>query len=118
MSSIRTELLQNRMEDRIEDPDDIMLEIMEIFTELEIIPNIGKYYTFIYQPKTPDLRYDQFPLIACIDIFPWGFRGVNFHWNDYRNYTWMEVQGQLHVIEEDEIDDMRQIPYAKYLLNR
>ena len=97
------------------DPESIMLEILSVFQETEIIPYVGKYYTFIYIPKTKDLAFDNFPLIACIDIFKWGFRGVNFHWNDYRNYTWQEVAGMLHIIENDEIDYMRSIPYAYFL---
>ena len=97
------------------DPESIMLEILSVFQETEIIPNVGKYYTFIYIPKTKDLAFDNFPLIACIDIFKWGFRGVNFHWNDYRNYTLQEVAGMLHVIENDEIEYMRSIPYAYFL---
>ena len=83
----------------LNDPQDIMMEIISIFQETEIIPDVGKYYTFIYIPKTRDLAFDNFPLIACIDVFRWGFRGVNFHWNDYRNYTWQEVAGMLHVVQ-------------------
>ena len=55
------------------DPESIMLEILSVFQETEIIPDVGKYYTFIYIPKTKDLAFDNFPLIACIDIFKWGF---------------------------------------------
>ena len=97
------------------DPESIMLEILSVFQETEIIPDVGKYYTFIYIPKTKDLAFDNFPLIACIDIFKWGFRGVNFHWNDYRNYTWQEVAGFLHVVKDDEIEYMKTIPYGYFL---
>ena len=97
------------------DPESIMLEILSVFQETEIIPNVGKYYTFIYIPKTKDLAFDNFPLNACIDIFKWGFRGVNFHWNDYRNYTWQEVAGYLHVVKDDEIEYMKSIPYGYFL---
>lgn len=117
MASAKVELLKERIQD-VTDPDDIFLEIMELFDDLEMVPEVGKYYTFIYQPKTPHIRYDEFPLIACVDLFPWGFRGVNFHWEDYRNYTWMEVAGQLRVISDADIDGMKNIPYAKFLLNR
>ena len=85
----------------LNDPQDIMMEIISIFQETEIIPDVGKYYTFIYIPKTRDLPFDNFPHIACIDVFRWGFRGVNFHWNDYRNYTWQEVAGMLHVVQNN-----------------
>ena len=97
------------------DPESIMLEILSVFQETEIIPDVGKYYTFIYIPKTKDLAFDNFPLIACIDIFKWGFRGVNFHCNDYRNYTWQEVAGFLHVVKDDEIEYMKSIPYGYFL---
>ena len=39
----------------LEEPDDLFLEIMEALTEKEIIPEPGKYYTFIYQAKTPQI---------------------------------------------------------------
>ena len=29
--------------------------------------------------KTKGLEYDQHPLIACIDVQRWGFRGINYH---------------------------------------
>ena len=55
----------------IESPDDIMMNIMETFTETEVTPEVGKYYTFVYSPKTPNLYYDQYPLVACLEIFRW-----------------------------------------------
>ena len=106
--------LQQKIEG-LNDPQDIMMEIISIFQETEIIPEVGKYYTFIYIPKTRDLAFDNFPLIACIDIFKWGFRGVNFHLNHYRNYTWQEVAGMLHVVQNDEIEYMKTIPYGYFL---
>ena len=107
------------LNNRTNDPEEMMLEIMEVLNEtVEPIPEVGKFYTFVYNAKTPGVQYDQHPLIACVDLFPWGFRGVNFHWEDYRNYTWMEVAGQLRVISDADIDGMKNIPYAKFLLNR
>ncbi len=100
---------------RLTDSESIMLEIMSTFQDTVFIPDVGGYYTFIYLPKTPIITFDQFPLIACIGIFKWGFRGVNFHWDDYRNYTWQEVAGTLHVINQDEIEYMRSVPYANFL---
>ena len=76
----------NRLENLVSDiiemgaSDDMMLAITEVLTDTEIIPDVGKYYTFIYSPKTPRIRYDQFPLIACVAVFQWGFRGINYHW--------------------------------------
>ena len=102
----------------MEDPDDMMLAVTETLTETELIPEIGKYYTFIYAPKTPRIRYDQFPLIACVGLFRWGFRGMNYHWGgDFRNYTWNEVLGQLHIAYPMEMEDLRSIPYQNFKIN-
>ena len=100
------------------DPEEIMLIIMELFTIEEILPEVGKFYTFIYNPKTPNITYDQHPLIACVDLFKWGFRGLNFHWQDYRNYTWAEVAGKLHLVEFQELDELLALQYGKFLLNK
>ena len=100
------------------DPEEIMLLIMELFTIEEILPEVGKFYTFIYNPKTPNITYDQHPLIACVDLFKWGFRGLNFHWQKYRNYTWAEVAGKLHLVEFQELDELLALQYGKFLLNK
>ena len=100
------------------DPEEIMLLIMELFTIEEILPEVGKFYTFIYNPKTPNITYDQHPLIACVDLFKWGFRGLNFHWQEYRNYTWAEVAGKLHLVEFQELDELLTLQYGKFLLNK
>ena len=76
------------------------------------------FYTFIYNAKTPNIEYDQHPLIVCLEILPWGFRGFNFHWRKYRNYTWMEVVGQMHIVRANELDELLAIPYAKFRLNK
>ena len=100
------------------DPEEIMLLIMELFPIEEILPEVGKFYTFIYNPKTPNITYDQHPLIACVDLFKWGFRGLNFHWQQYRNYTWAEVAGKLHLVEFQELDELLALQYGKFLLNK
>ena len=99
------------------DPEEIMLIIMEIFTIEVLYPEPGKFYTFVYNAKTPNETYDQHPLIACIELFRWGFRGLNFHWQKYRNYTWEEVSGKLHVVEFQELDELLALQYGKFLLN-
>ena len=63
-----------------EDPDDLMLEILDALSDKTILPEIGKFYTFVYKPKTPNVRYDEFPLVGVTDIYKWGFSGINFHW--------------------------------------
>ena len=115
----RVEELKARvLKENVNDPEDIMLLIMEIFTIEEIMPEPGKFYTFIYNAKTPGISYDQHPLIACVELFRWGFRGLNFHWQNYRNYTWEEVAGKLHVVEFQELDELLALQYGKFILNK
>ena len=101
----------------LDNADDRMLAVTEILTETEVVPDVGRYYTFIYAPKTPRIRYDQFHLIACVGIFQWGFRGYNFHWPAFRNYTWEEVVGYLHTAYPLEMNDLRSIPYQNFQIN-
>jgi len=119
-----TQRVENLVDDIINSghPDDMFLMLMEILTTKELIPQIGRYYTFIYQAKTPRIEYDEFPLIACIGVYPWGFRGINYHWetrgNAFHNYTWEEVgNNDLLLIYPNELQDMRSIPYKKFRIN-
>ena len=106
------------LQENTTDPEEIMLLIMEIFTIEVLYPEPGKFYTFVYNAKTPNETYDQHPLIACMELFRWGFRGLNFHWQKYRNYTWEEVSGKLHVVEFQELDEILALQYGKFLLNK
>ena len=104
---------------RTNDPEEMMLEIMDLLKDtVTPIPEVGKFYTLVYNPKTPDIQYDQHPLVACTALEQWGFKGINFHWRQSRNYTWNELAGQLYVVEYNELDDLMAIPYAKYMINR
>ena len=101
-----------------EDADDLMIEIMDALGDSEgSLPEVGKIYVFVYQPKTAGIRYDQNPLVAVTDIFSWGFRGINFHWGTPRQYTLQEVVGQLYQVTNEELQDLNTIPFAKYLIN-
>ena len=102
----------------VKDPEDIMMLIMEIFTDKTWVPSEGKFYTFVYNAKTPGIEYDQHPLIACTEIQKWGFRGINFHLREYRNYTWEEVAGQLHIVKYEELDELLSLQYGKLLINK
>ena len=113
-SSARVNKLKRKVKG-LTDPDSIMLEILDVFREIEYIPDVGKYYTFVYLAKTPKIRFDVHPLIACVDIQKWGFRGLNFHWGTVRNYTWQEVAGPLHIVRNNEIDYLRSLPYARFI---
>ena len=100
------------------DPEEMMLEIMDALNDtVTPIPDVGNFYTFVYNAKTPGESYDQHPLIACTSLERWGFRGLNFHWQKYRNYTWGELAGQLYIVRPNELDDLLAIPYAKFILN-
>ena len=100
------------------DPEDLMMIIIDVFKEEVLYPEPGNFYTFIYNPKTPNIDYDQHPLIACTDLQKWGFRGINFHWRKYRNYTWEEVAGKLHVVRPNELDELIALSYGKFRLNK
>ena len=110
--SERTEELQEQI-DGLNDADDIMMNIMEVFTQTDLTPDAGNFYTFVYHAKTPGV-YDEFPLVAVTFVDRWGFRGLNFHWGTSRNYTWQEIVGRLHVINNDEIDYLRSLSYANF----
>ena len=101
-----------------EDPDDLMLEIISLLTEGSKVPQPGEFYIFVYNAKTPGLRYDQNPLVAVTETLPWGFRGLNFHWGEQRQYTWDEIAGGLYQVYDDELNDLDTIPFAKFRLNR
>lgn len=100
-----------------ENPDELMLDIIDTLDEGSKIPKVGKFYTFIYIPKTPNIQFDQNPLVAVTDVFNWGFKGINFHWNDIRQYTWDEIPGGIYEVRSEELDDMKSIPYAHIRLN-
>ena len=50
-------------------PDDIMMTIMEVFRDGEFVPDVGKYYTFIYSAKTKGVEYDDIQTINTIEDF-------------------------------------------------
>ena len=107
------------LNNRTNDPEEMMMEIMEVLNDtVTPIPEVGKFYTFVYNAKTPDITYDQHPLIACTDLQSWGFKGLNFHWRQSRNYTWEELSGQLYIVQYNELDDLLAIPYGKFILNK
>lgn len=101
----------------IEDPDDLMLEILDLLEEYDSIPEEGKYFVFVYQAKTPGIEYDQNPLVAITDVFEWGFRGFNYHWGDMRQYTWNELAGQVYEVYQEELKDLRALPFGNKRIN-
>ena len=88
----------NQINNSTNDPEEMMMQIMDLLSgTVTPIPDVGGFYTFIYNAKTPNIRYDQHPLIACTEVMRWGFRGINLHLRKSRQYTWDEVAGQLYI---------------------
>ena len=101
-----------------EEADDIMIELMDTLTSTSTSsPSAGKYYLFVYNAKTPNIQFDSNPLVAVTDVFEWGFRGINLHVGQYRNYTYNELVGQLYEVNSDELSDERELPFGKIQLN-
>ena len=101
------------------DKEDQMLMIMEALNNtVTPIPEVGQFCTFVYNAKTPGISYDQHPLVAVTELYRWGFRGLNFHWRDYRQYTWEELAGQVYIVQKDELDDLLSVQYGKFILNK
>ena len=106
------------MENRLEqlnkymgnDPTSNMAYLLEKLSPSVIVPEADKYYTFVYTPKTRNIRYDQHPFIQCTSRHEWGFIGFNYHWEEHRRYTWQEVQSNLFEIYDDEVEDMKTFP--------
>ena len=69
---MRVEELKAKIQEaNTDDVEDIMILIMEVFQQEVLYPEPGNFYTFVYQPKTPDIQYDQHPLIACVHLDRW-----------------------------------------------
>jgi len=106
----------NTINNGTNDQEEMMLEIMELLNDtVTPVPDVGTLCTFVYNAKTPGVTYDQHPLVAVTDLFQWGFRGLNFHWQEYRQYTWEELAGQVYIVQKEELDDLLSIPYAKFI---
>ena len=76
------------------------------------IPEEGKICTFKYYAKTPNISYDQHPLVAVTELFQWGFRGINFHWSDRRQYNYDQIIGGLYEIYPEEMSDVIELAFA------
>lgn len=96
----------------VESADDLMLELMNVLKESKEPPKAGRYYIFVYNAKTPNTRYDQNPFVYVKNVYTWGFRGLNYHWGEDRQYTWDEVAGGLYEIYQEEIGDLRRLPFG------
>lgn len=77
----------------------------------------GKHYFYIYKAKTPGIVYDLHPLITCTEITDKGWFGYNYHWEKRRQYTYPEVRSNFYEVYENELEDAKEYPCAKYLNN-
>ena len=116
---------ESRIESLIDDilvlrtPDKMMEGILSLLTDtVAAIPQVGAYYTFGYEAKTPRIRYDKHPLIACTGVYQWGFTGINYHWGDFRKYTFEELTTNPYLVYPSELRDLRLIPYQDITINR
>ena len=94
-----------------------MALLLDTLAPSTIVPRPNNYYTFVYKAKTPGIAYDSHPLVAVTDVFSWGFRGLNYHWGEMRQYTFPEVVGGLYKVDEMELRDLRTLPFVKIILN-
>lgn len=96
------------------DPTSNMALLLDKLSPSTTVPEVDKYYVFVYTPKTKNIRYDQHPFVQVTWVANWGFSGLNDHWDDFRRYTWAECETPLFEIYEDEIGDMSSLPVALF----
>ena len=112
----RIEPILDKLNGGTMDQEQQMEMIMEALNDtVTPIPEPGTLCTFVYTAKTPNISYDQHPLVAVTDLFGWGFRGQNFHWRKTRQYTWEEILGQVYIVQPNELDDLLSVNYGKII---
>ena len=116
MNRIEPNILEFKSEENLVDRMDLILYALN--DTVTPIPEAGNICTFKYYAKTPRITYDQHPLVAVSDVFPRGFRGINFHLRDYRQYTWAELGSQIYIVDKTELDDLLSLNYEKVVLNK
>jgi len=90
-------------------PEQNMKNLLNVLTPSVIIPEVDKYYVFVYKAKTKGIVYDQHPLVVVTGIFRWGFTGHNFHMGP-RRYTWGEIITNLYLVEDWELNTIENFP--------
>jgi hypothetical protein len=51
--------------------------------------------------------------VGVTEVFSWGFRGINFHWRDRRQYTYDQIIGGLYEIYPEEMSDVIELNFTK-----
>lgn len=116
MAINRIQYIKNHLYD-YETNQELINEIFKVLNVTENVPQVGKYYTFKYDPISKQKEYDQYPLIALMDAKEWGFRGYNFHWKSDKNYSWESVKSNFYLVYKEELNDLIELRYGKYHLN-
>ena len=99
----------------VESPSELMNMIIERLQDSESkFPSAGKYYTYIYYAKTPNIIYDRYPLIMSSEPMDYGFFGFDYHWGKMRQYTFREVASPFYEVTMSEFNTLRSIPYADF----
>lgn len=112
----RVQLLKDAISQATDSPDELMEIIQNIFDDTEPYPRPGNIYTFVYTAITPNIFYDQHPLLMVESVNLSGFKGFNVHWPDHRNYLWENVTGVFHRVKKgEEFDYLHDVPYRKIL---
>ena len=104
----------------IERPGELMYRIIKALEDTKTNTlSSGKYYTYIYRAKTPNILYDLHPLIMMGDfnMKGQGFFGFNYHWGKIRQYTFPEVQDGFYEVTTEEFNTLRSINYARFIQN-
>ncbi|QIN96793.1 hypothetical protein [Synechococcus phage S-N03] len=91
-------------------PTSNMKDLLEILTPSVIIPEVDKYYVFVYRAKTKGITYDQHPFVVVTGIFKWGFTGYNLHLGQPRRYTWAEALTNLYEVSDEELNSVEKLP--------
>ena len=99
-----------------ESPDDLATEVLGVLTEGSNVPELV-IFTFLFIVQNTGIAYDSHPLVAVTEVFQWGFKGLNYHWGEMRQYTFPEVVGGLYKVDEMELRDLRTLPFVKIVLN-
>lgn len=94
-------------------PNRNMQMLLSILQPSSIVPEVDKYYVFVYKASTPGIMYDQNPFVAVTAVYKWGFIGFNFHWEDYRQYSWAEVISNIYEVSDEELNSVQKLPIAK-----
>ena len=119
-----TDADSNRIRDLVDDlmnfkkPDDRMQSVLMALAPSNTVDvEVGKFYLFIYNAKTPNIVYDSNPFVKVEGKFQWGFRGLNAHWRERRNYTWAEVGLNVWEVNKVEVQDVMRLTLRNEILN-